>query len=68
MRPTSEVIVFDFIINRGNARDAKAGRDQAKAENNIKTTLHRLLHLHFLQKGLRYDSSRDINYTGKDNT
>lgn len=68
MRPTSGVLVFNFIIDRGNARDAKAGRDQAKTENNIKTTLRGFLHLHPPQKGLGYYSSGDINHTGKDYT
>ena len=47
LRLTSRVLGFNFIIDRGDARDAKAGRNQAKAENEIEAALCGLLHLHF---------------------
>ena len=66
MRLTSGVLGFDFIIDRGDARDAEAGRNQAKAENEIEAALCRLLHMYFPQKDLGNDRSGDVDHTGKD--
>ena len=66
LRLTSRVLGFNFIIDRGDARDAKAGRNQAKAENEIEAALCGLLHLHFPQKDLGNDGSDDVDHTGKD--
>lgn len=62
-RLTCGVLGFDFVIDRGNARDAQAGRNQAKAENEIEGALCGLLHLHLPQKDLRNDGSDDIDHT-----
>ena len=66
MRLTSGVLGFDFITDRGDARDAKAGRNQAEAENEIEAALCGLLHLYFPQKDLGNDGSDDVDHTGKD--
>lgn len=66
MRLTSGVFGFDFITDRGDARDAKAGRNQAKAENEIEAAFCGLLHLYFPQKDLGIDGSDDVDHTGKD--